>query len=91
MVFVQADRFSPAEGGFAVSERKSGADTPSSHGSKAVSDEVLPVQSLSLIDEKALVRRIDYRLLPILFIVYMAAFLDRSVLERRSFLMYCLC
>ena len=29
------------------------------------------------IDEKALVRRIDYRLLPVLFIIYLAAFLDR--------------
>ena len=37
------------------------------------------MQSQSSIDEKALMRKIDLRVLPILFVVYLAAFLDRFV------------
>jgi hypothetical protein len=33
--------------------------------------------SISWANEKALVRRIDLRLIPMLFIIYVAAFLDR--------------
>ncbi|TVY20111.1 MFS transporter prlL [Lachnellula arida] len=36
-----------------------------------------PLQWQAPIDEKALVRKIDRRLIPILFIIYVAAFLDR--------------
>lgn len=36
--------------------------------------------SFSEVNEKALIRRIDGRLIPILFLVYVAAFLDRWVL-----------
>jgi hypothetical protein len=38
-----------------------------------------PALQMSTIDEKALVRKIDRRLLPMLFIIYVAAFLDRYV------------
>lgn len=31
------------------------------------------------VDERKLLRRIDFKVLPMLFIVYMAAFLDRSI------------
>ena len=34
-------------------------------------------KALPPINEKALVRRIDWHLIPILFIIYVAAFLDR--------------
>jgi hypothetical protein len=37
----------------------------------------LPVTCPPSIDEKKLMRKIDFRLLPILFIIYVAAFLDR--------------
>lgn len=39
-----------------------------------------PSQSLSVMEEAALVRKIDRRLIPILFMVYLAAFLDRQVI-----------
>lgn len=33
------------------------------------------------IDEKALIRKLDFKILPILFVVYIAAFLDRYVCQ----------
>ena len=39
----------------------------------------LPTEYSSSIDEKALVRKMDFKILPMLFIVYVAAFLDRLV------------
>ena len=39
----------------------------------------ITAQTLSQIDEKALVRKIDRRVLPVLFAIYVAAFLDRYV------------
>lgn len=37
----------------------------------------MPAQSSPSIDEKVLLRKIDFRVIPILFIIYVAAFLDR--------------
>jgi len=37
------------------------------------------VQSVSSMEEKALVKKIDARLIPMLFLIYLAAFLDRYV------------
>ena len=37
----------------------------------------MPAQFSLSIDEKALLRKIDFRVIPILFIIYVAAFLDR--------------
>ena len=37
----------------------------------------MPAQSFPSIDEKALLRKIDFRVIPILFIIYVASFLDR--------------
>ena len=34
-------------------------------------------QCPSSIDEKALVRKLDFKILPMLFIIYLASFLDR--------------
>lgn len=36
-----------------------------------------PAQCPPSINERALVRRIDFRVLPVLFVIYLAAFLDR--------------
>ncbi len=46
-----------------------------SHGSTA--SENAAIQTPSTINEKALIRKIDLRLLPVLFVIYLAAFLDR--------------
>jgi hypothetical protein len=50
-------------------------DLSDSHESTA--SEAAAIQAPSTINEKALVRKIDLRLLPVLFVIYLAAFLDR--------------
>lgn len=50
-------------------------DLSDSHESTA--SEAAAVQVPSTINERALVRKIDLRLLPVLFVIYVAAFLDR--------------
>ena len=42
-------------------------------------DEKQLSDSLSLIDERSLVRRLDIRLVPVLIVLYLMAFLDRLV------------
>jgi hypothetical protein len=44
---------------------------------ESTASEAAAVQAPSTINEKALVRKIDLRLLPVLFVIYLAAFLDR--------------
>lgn len=48
------------------------------HSSPDQSDSV-HTSSFRELDERALIKRIDLRLLPILFLVYVTAFLDRYV------------
>ncbi|MCJ1268728.1 hypothetical protein MMC22_008616 [Lobaria immixta] len=48
-----------------------------SHESAARETMPTAAQSFPSIDEKALLRKIDFRVIPILFIIYVAAFLDR--------------
>ena len=37
----------------------------------------IPTENVPSVDEKALLRKIDFRAIPVLFIIYVAAFLDR--------------
>lgn len=37
----------------------------------------IPTEIFLSIDEKALLRKIDFRVIPVLFVIYVAAFLDR--------------
>lgn len=48
-----------------------------SHESADRETMTMAAQSFPSIDEKALLRKIDFRVIPILFIIYVAAFLDR--------------
>lgn len=57
-------------------------DISDSHHSTASESAV--IQTPPTINEKALVRKIDFRLLPVLFVIYLAAFLDRWVLACKS-------
>lgn len=43
----------------------------------SVENEAAPLETLPTIDEGALLRKIDLRVIPILFVLYLAAFLDR--------------
>lgn len=44
-------------------------------GSEKASQDVEGVEGV--VDEKKLIRKIDFKVLPILFLIYVAAFLDR--------------
>lgn len=48
-----------------------------SHESADRENIATPAQTFPSIDEKALLRKIDFRVIPVLFIIYVAAFLDR--------------
>lgn len=61
------------EGEHVLSMHKTDSDTPDENLANIIS----PVQCPPSVNEKALMRKIDRRLLPMLFIVYTAAFLDR--------------
>ncbi|KAL8825954.1 MAG: hypothetical protein Q9191_004096 [Dirinaria sp. TL-2023a] len=58
-----------------VSEEFKGPEVHSSMASHPNSD--ASIECPQSIDEKALVRKIDFRVLPVLFVLYVAAFLDR--------------
>ena len=45
--------------------------------SNAVEKTPSPAPSPTPVDEKALIRKMDLKILPMLFLVYVAAFLDR--------------
>jgi hypothetical protein len=61
-----------------MSEKPSEKAIATSHESDSESpSSPSPVQCPPLIDEKALVRKIDMRVIPMLFFIYVAAFLDR--------------
>lgn len=74
---IHANMFSLGDVTGDVSLRTADYGLADSH--RSASGENMPVlaQSLPSIDEKALLRKIDFRVIPILFIIYVAAFLDR--------------
>lgn len=49
------------------------------HYNPAQSSESMDAKVPSFINEKALMRKIDLRVIPVLFVIYLVAFLDRWV------------